>query len=677
MVLGGDPESAYVLGAAAAGHAVALTWWPGREERPRPRGRRLLVVSLIAIVLAVVWVGGTLELARRLPGLRAPGPIGLPPAAFPWMRWVPTLVVAGWGSGLALVGKLPPCGGRGARASRPSRHGHDPARRPLRDGDGSIYWVLATALPGFRWFRFPSKLLCTTALGTAGLAGLGWDRLTVGLGRRRTAAIATILLGVGLAALLSVTWARTSIVAALRSSPAATSVTLFGPLDAEGAIVELRRGLAHGSIVLVSVLMLVWLVHNGRFPALAAALTLILMTVDLALANARLVLTVPQSLLDATPEVVRIIADAARQAARGAAHPPGPFRVHRMPMWYPALWSRAASIDRIRDFDRWEHDTIRPKYGLLPRIEYTVSSGVAEIDAYAEFFGGFRKSADAETAGRLGLLPGQPLIVFPRRSFDMWNTRYFVLPANSNGWNDETRAYAAFVSDAERIYPPPDAFEGPDGPERRRRWVAGSDFQVFRNRAAYPRAWVVHDAQSLPALSSSGRAGRDAAIRAILFDVSDPDRTAWLDAAKRVELTAYPPGTPPLPSEIPAITVYDAHQVALDVALERPGLVILADIFSPDWHLTIDGSPAPILRANLMMRGAAVAAGRHRLVFGYEPRAFRVGMALSGVGLAVLVVLGGTLWVRPPAPRRSQLPRAEPDNPGGRHLTCRSSDIID
>ena len=116
-------------------------------------------------------------------------------------------------------------------------------------------------------------------------------------------------------------------------------------------------------------------------------------------ANARLVLTVPQSLLDATPEVVRIIAAAERQAARGATHPPGPFRVHRMPMWNPALWSREASDDRIKEFDRWEHDTIRPKYGLLHAIEYTLSSGVAEIDAYAEFFGGFRIHADAATAG--------------------------------------------------------------------------------------------------------------------------------------------------------------------------------------------------------------------------------------------------------------------------------------
>ncbi len=34
----------------------------------------------------------------------------------------------------------------------------------LRDGDGSIYWWLATVLPGFRQFRYPAKLFTFTAL---------------------------------------------------------------------------------------------------------------------------------------------------------------------------------------------------------------------------------------------------------------------------------------------------------------------------------------------------------------------------------------------------------------------------------------------------------------------------------------------------------------------------------
>ena len=54
----------------------------------------------------------------------------------------------------------------------------------LRDGDGSPYFLMATFLPGFHTFRFPSKLLSFTILALAGLAGLGWDRVLENRPRR-------------------------------------------------------------------------------------------------------------------------------------------------------------------------------------------------------------------------------------------------------------------------------------------------------------------------------------------------------------------------------------------------------------------------------------------------------------------------------------------------------------
>jgi hypothetical protein len=311
-----------------------------------------------------------------------------------------------------------------------------------------------------------------------------------------------------------------------------------------------------------------------------------------------------------------------------------------MPLWYPVQWERAVCQDQIRVLDIWERDTIAPRYGLLHGIEYTIAAGVSERDPFVEFFGGFRRSADAVTATALGLRPGQPVIVFPRRAFDMWNTRYFVVPANPNGWNDESRAYAAFTSDAERIYPRADAFSGADGPERRRLWVESMDFQVFRNQSAYPRAWVVHDGRFLAWDVHAGRAERDADLRLMLAPGSpEPRHTAWLEPESRARLAGYLPGTLPLASEAPTITHYDPQRVEIDVVLASPGLLILADTFDPGWRLTVDGATAPIFRVNRMMRAAALGRGRHHLVFRYEPRSFRVGVAMSLATLAALSAL--------------------------------------
>ncbi len=86
----------------------------------------------------------------------------------------------------------------------------------------------------------------------------------------------------------------------------------------------------------------------------------------------------------------------------------------------------------------------------------------------------------------------------------------------------------------------------------------------------------------------------------------------------------------------------DPTRVELGVALDSPGLVVLADVFYPGWRLEVDNQPADILRVNRAMRGAFVKAGNHRLVFTYDPTSLRVGIGLSVVGLLAGLALMAT-----------------------------------
>jgi uncharacterized membrane protein YfhO len=98
------------------------------------------------------------------------------------------------------------------------------------------------------------------------------------------------------------------------------------------------------------------------------------------------------------------------------------------------------------------------------------------------------------------------------------------------------------------------------------------------------------------------------------------------------------------------IAEYTPQRVVLDAALDQPGLVILADVYYPGWRLTIDGANAPVYRVNRMMRGAAVPAGRHRLVYTYEPGSFVVGGRITLAALAILTALAAWFAVRPVTP---------------------------
>ena len=246
----------------------------------------------------------------------------------------------------------------------------------------------------------------------------------------------------------------------------------------------------------------------------------------------------------------------------------------------------------------------------------------------------------------------------------MWNSRYFVIPGRPNDWATEGRGYASLLAASERIYPAADAFQGPGGTERSLRWSEEEDFQVFRNRSVYPRAWVVHAARFLEPIVGLELEDRLAPMKEIVYSaeplwhergrpVHNARELAWLDADRSEELSGYLPGDPPVTSEAPRITRYESQRVEIDVDLKEAGLVILADLYYPGWRLRIDGVDAPIYRANRLMRGAAVRAGRHHLVYTYEPRSFRNGLAISVAGLAVMLALGVGFTIRPIEPRLS------------------------
>ena len=75
---------------------------------------------------------------------------------------------------------------------------------------------------------------------------------------------------------------------------------------------------------------------------------------------------------------------------------------------------------------------------------------------------------------------------------------------------------------------------------------------------------------------------------------------------------------------------------------DKPGVLVMSEIWYPSWHVYIDGAPAKLLMADYSLRGVAVPAGTHTVTMRFESDAFRTGTWVTIValvaGLAGLVL---------------------------------------
>lgn len=168
------------------------------------------------------------------------------------------------------------------------------------------------------------------------------------------------------------------------------------------------------------------------------------------------------------------------------------------------------------------------------------------------------------------------------------------------------------------------------------------------------RIWVNSDALPRVLWVPSWRVEKDtgAAIDALASADFNPHQTCILEqdpifpekaggpAAKSQELeksATEESGT--VPAWRCSIQIIQPERVTVQASAPENGIVILADRYIPGWLAYLDGTPAPILRANVLFRGVAVPAGSHVVEFIYRPASFVVGAGLSLATLLLALAL--------------------------------------
>ncbi len=94
-----------------------------------------------------------------------------------------------------------------------------------------------------------------------------------------------------------------------------------------------------------------------------------------------------------------------------------------------------------------------------------------------------------------------------------------------------------------------------------------------------------------------------------------------------------------------AITSYSLNKIDMDVTTAANGLLVLSEIHYPSWKATIDGTPAPLYRADYALRAIPVEKGHHTVSCYFSEEVFKKGVILSLLSLAITLGMGGWgLW---------------------------------
>lgn len=166
--------------------------------------------------------------------------------------------------------------------------------------------------------------------------------------------------------------------------------------------------------------------------------------------------------------------------------------------------------------------------------------------------------------------------------------------------------------------------------------VQESPLPIFLNPSRLPRAFLV-DEYRLE--MDDGKA-----LRMIEEGEIDPATTVLL--VKEPEIVPETGGT--LEARIIG---YSFNRVIVHTESSKPALLILTDAFAEGWEVEVDDQSAELMRADVMFRAVCVPAGTHLVSFHFQPKHFRLGLMLGGIGVfllcGLLVGTGQSIKIHP------------------------------
>ncbi len=154
--------------------------------------------------------------------------------------------------------------------------------------------------------------------------------------------------------------------------------------------------------------------------------------------------------------------------------------------------------------------------------------------------------------------------------------------------------------------------------------------------SAFPHARILYDARLATA---------EEAQRLLKSGEVDFTKTVLLEHAPGSASTSLP-ALQGAGTGTATITRYEADEIEVTTTSDRPGILVLSEVWYPAWKAYIDGAESEVMIADYSLRGVAIPAGSHTVTMRYESATFATGMWITLLTLAATIAGIVVVWSR-------------------------------
>jgi hypothetical protein len=91
---------------------------------------------------------------------------------------------------------------------------------------------------------------------------------------------------------------------------------------------------------------------------------------------------------------------------------------------------------------------------------------------------------------------------------------------------------------------------------------------------------------------------------------------------------------------------YGLNSIEITAHTERPCIMVISEIYYPDWKADVNGAETEIMRANYCLRAIELGSGDHKVTMTYRSPIIRASLALSIAAFAIslIMAIAGRFW---------------------------------